>query len=115
MAGTTTTARTKQMYEAKGWVIDHAEHFNWHTQRKKDLFGFIDQVASNGEEIHFIQATSTGNMSARRKKILGNECAKVLSQLPCGKIILIGWKKYDKAVDRKKWRPTIEEITPDMF
>jgi hypothetical protein len=87
------------------------EHFNMHTKTRKDLYGFIDILAmSPGEGFLGIQSTSTGNMGSRVAKILAEPMARTFLESG-GKIIVQGFKKYKKPVERKYWRSTERPIT----
>lgn len=91
------------------------EHWNPHARIRQDLFGFIDIIAIDGDDTLAIQATSTGNINSRVEKILANDIARDWLDGPHRRIIVIGWKKYKKAIDRKHWRPTFREITRRDF
>jgi hypothetical protein len=117
------TVRTNKYYRDLGYTVDIAEHHNTFAGKKKDLFGFIDIVAIGHGETIGIQATSTGNVNARYRKItegfLGKDKEpdltipeRALVWLESGNsIVVIGWKKYKKRVDNKLWRPTIRQVT----
>jgi len=105
------TRRTLELFREDGWHIDVSEYFNYFSKQRKDLFGFMDLVAF-GKTIGIlgIQCTTTGNLGAREAKIL-DMGEKISSFLECSnRVILVGWKKYAKPIDRKWWRPTIREI-----
>ena len=104
------TQRTLELFRDAGWQIDISEHFNYFSKQRKDLFGFMDLVAFHRERqgVVGIQATTTGNMTAREKKICGDIGDRAYDFVDSqNRIIVIGWKKYAKAIDRKWWRPTI--------
>lgn len=103
--------KTKDVYEADGYQVKKTEHWNAFARKKKDLLGFIDALAWKTVEWVAIQETSVDNMSTRRKKILASPYAWDWLQNPHHRIHVVGWKKYDKPVDRKYWRPTVKEIT----
>lgn len=105
------TSLTLKLYRSLDYHADVVEHWNPHTKTRKDMFGFVDIVAVNNEgKTLFIQATSTGNMGARVKKIQANETYQLIRNNPHIQVLVIGWKKYAKPVDRKYWRPTIKEL-----
>ena len=119
------TARTLKYYRDQGVEIGVVERwvpfFAVDGDKKKggvrvDLFGFIDLIAITPEGIVGIQATSTGNASHRIMKIR-TECKGVAAEWAQagGQIIVIGWKKYVKKVDRKSWRPTIVDLTAEFL
>ena len=107
------TSRTLEHYRRCGYHIDIAERWIQATRQRRDLFNFVDLVAFNDDETLAIQATSTGNMNARVNKILELRAAWDWIQAEGRKIVVIGWKKYAKPVDRKWWRPTIRYLTKE--
>jgi hypothetical protein len=107
------TQRTLDHYRGLNYDIQVTERWCPHSRKRKDLFNFIDLLAIDDDETLAIQATSTGNMSARVKKILGLPAAWRWLQVPDRKIVVIGWKKYAKPVNRKFWRPTIRHLTTE--
>jgi hypothetical protein len=107
------TSRTLEYYRSLGMTIEVTEKWNQFSRQRNDMFGFADLCAFDHQNVYLIQATSTGNMRAREAKILGVEAARLWVQSPNRKIVVIGWKKYAKPVDRKLWRPTIREMTVD--
>lgn len=119
MAKTASTQMTMRHYEAEGYSVVKTEY--WFKQpgmpfgRRKDLLGFIDILAFSGVEWIGVQDTSKTNMRAREKKILASPYAWDWLQNPHHRIHIVGWKKYDKPVDRKYWRPTVKEITLEDF
>ena len=97
-----------------GYVAQVVEMWIPHSRTRRDLFGFIDIVAIAEGETIGVQATSTGNMNARVKKILDLPESKLW--LDAGnRIMVIGWKRYAKAVDRKFYRPTLRWLTRDDY
>jgi len=93
--------------------------------RRQDMFGFIDLIVLSPTtdaglfapsvmkyEIIGIQACAYASISARRHKIVEECQEKAEAWLNSGaRIEIWGWKKYDKAIERKFWRPRIVEIT----
>lgn len=121
------TTRTNEYFRNLGYTVDIAEHHNTFAGKKKDLFGFIDIVAIGHGETIGIQATSTGNVNARVKKILYGDLGKDKEPDPTiperaqewlrsgNTICVMGWKRYKKRVDNKLWRPTIRWLTLEDF
>lgn len=109
------TSRTLDYYRSLGMPIGVVERYDQYSRKRYDLYGFADMVAFDDRAVYLIQATSTGNMSSRIKKILANEEAKQWVQQKNRKIIVIGWRKYAQPKDGKWWRETIREITKDDF
>jgi len=88
------TKKTRELAAKRGWLIDTAEHFNTFTQRKTDMFGFIDLVALDGNNVIAIQATSGSNCAARVKKILEDREDEATRWLQSGgRILVIAWRK----------------------
>lgn len=112
---TASTAMTMTLYREQGFTVWKTEYYfkqpGMPFGRRKDLLGFIDVLAFNKDEIIGVQDTSLTNMGARKKKILASPYAWDWLQNPHRTIEVVGWKKYDKPVDRKYWRPTVKEIT----
>ena len=107
----TPTSRTLKYYRDAGYMVGVVERFNSHTKTRHDLFGFIDLVAVRNGRTVGIQATSTGTVSSRIAKIRDERHDEALQWLMAGnEIVVIGWKKYKKAIDRKYWRETITQI-----
>lgn len=113
--GMSPTQRTLKHYRGHGYIVGITEHWNPHAFIRQDLFGFIDVLAITATITVAIQATSTGNMGARVNKILALPAAKLWAQGKKRYIIVIGWKKYKEAVERKFWRPTVTIITREDF
>ena len=75
--------------------VQVVEVWNSFTRTRKDLFGFIDILALEGETTIAIQSTSWTNVSARAKKIAESEHLAAVRS--AGWTILIhGWKKNAK-------------------
>lgn len=113
------TQRTLKLYRDKGLMIGVTEHWNPYAGKngiRQDLFGFIDLILVGPNGTAAIQATSTGNIGARVTKILALPSAKYwLSGKAKRSIIVIGWKKYKKPVNRKWWRYTIVVLRLEDF
>lgn len=108
------TSRTLELLRDEGYLCEVVEKWNQWSKNRQDLFNFIDILAvGNGKTIG-VQATSTGNMNARVKKILALPESR--EWLKAGNLIMvIGWKKYKKAVNRKFYRETIRWITEEDY
>lgn len=109
------TQRTLKECRARGWTAQVVERWCQHSMRRIDLYGFIDVLAMDGKQFIGIQATSTGNQSTRITKI-ETECQEQAKMFvrSGGRVIVWGWKKYKKSVDRKWWRLTETDLT-DSF
>lgn len=105
----TPSARTLKLLRSEGKVADVSERWNSFTNQRKDLFGFIDIVCLDptNKQTWGVQCTSTGNISARIKKIC-TECKdNALAWLNAGNYIeVIGWSKKGARNKRKTWQPT---------
>lgn len=111
------TQRTLEALRADGILCDVSERWlsiPHHPAKgvRKDLFGFIDLVALINGRIVGIQCCVGSGHAARRTKII-TECAdKACEWLRCGgRIEIWSWTKYDKPVNRKRWRPRVEPLS----
>jgi hypothetical protein len=108
----TPTSRTIKLLKSEGKTIAIAEYWNSFTRQRKDLFGFIDIVALGDNKTWGIQCTSTGNISARIKKITTVCRESALAWLKAGNAIeVIGWSKKGSKGKRKLWQSTRRDIT----
>lgn len=96
---------TLKYYRDKGYEVHNAEQYNAFSQRKNDLFGFVDYVAVGHGELLMIQATSVSNMAARRKKIRLSPVFPMLLDVPGVRVLLIGWRKVNN-----RWVAKEEEM-----
>ena len=107
MASTSPTALTLRELRSLGWHHQIVEYWHAHAQKRIDLFGFIDVLALTPEGILGIQATTRGNVSARRRKIREDKQDVSTAWLHSGGLIEIwGWDKPGK-----QWRLLREQIT----
>ena len=104
------TSRSLELLKKDGFSAQVVERWNMYAKVRVDLFGFIDIVGIKEGNICGIQTTSSSNMSARVKKILGIPEAKLWLEAG-GKIHVHGWSKKGKAEKRKLWQVIIKEIT----
>lgn len=121
----TATLRTLEWLRESGfdadvvekWVNTHKAHNN-----RKDLFGFIDIVAMGSGFLgghHFqgilgVQSTTASHGTDRCEKILASDKAPKWLENG-GKIVVIGWRKYKKAIDGRYWRPTMWLIPSGLY
>lgn len=107
----TPTERTLRECRKRGWVCDVTERWLPKTRVRKDLFGFGDVLAmteQNGSLI--IQTTTTGNMTARVRKIKRLDTAR--AWLSRGNDIEVwGWALRGPAGKRKLWQLKTSPIT----
>ncbi len=114
------TERTLKYLRHRSWDAAVVERYLTIPGRshgvRQDAFGFIDILAFRDMDVAAVQATSTGNMGARIKKILASPIAeRWIRAWPDRVIFVIGWKRYAKPVDRKWWRPTVHQLMPGDF
>jgi hypothetical protein len=75
--------------------VQVVEVWNSFTRTRKDLFGFIDILALEGETTIAVQSTSWANVSARAKKIADSPLVGFVRD--AGWVIHIhGWRKSAK-------------------
>jgi hypothetical protein len=95
------------------WLREHgyeaaiAEKWLPHTNIKVDLFGFIDVLAVNEDQLLAIQVTDDSHHAEHVKKILGNTVAPLLAhhmeiELWSWGMKLTGRKRLDGKLDRRK-------------
>lgn len=101
-----TSQLTLALYRKRGYICDMAEHYNFYSGKRNDLFTFVDLVAVNDKEILFVQTTTRSNLSSRRNKIKGIAAARMIAGLPCAKVMILGWYK-----DGSRWACIEEEFT----
>lgn len=78
-------------------LVQVVERWNPFARRRVDLFGIIDVVAV-GDDIMAVQTTSSGNVSARVKKILESDALPILLRNKI-RVVVHGWRKNAKG----KW------------
>lgn len=75
--------------------VQVVEVWNSFTRTRKDLFGFIDILALEGETTIAIQSTSWSNVSARAKKIAESPLVGFVRDAGW-RIVIHGWRKNAK-------------------
>lgn len=108
------TQRTLAYLRDLGYEATVCEYYNSFTRKRNDLYGFGDIIAFRDDETLLVQATSTGNMRARVKKIHDIPAAWLWMGSPHRSLWVMGWKKYAQAVDRKFWRETIIDVKEEF-
>ncbi len=104
------TQRSLKWLRDQGFTVAIVERWNPYAKIRQDLFGCLDLLAiSPTHGIIGIQATSTGNLSARDKKILAEPKAGIWLASG-GKITCHGWSKKGARGKRKLWQLTTREI-----
>jgi len=76
-------------------AVQVVEVWNSFTRTRKDLFGFIDILALEGETTIAIQSTSWTNVSSRAKKIAESPLVGAVRDAGW-KILIHGWRKNTK-------------------
>ena len=104
--------RSLALLREQGYFVQIVERFNPYAKVRVDLFGFLDIVCIKDgvTGVLGIQTTSTGNLSARVKKILAIPEAKIWLSSG-GRILVHGWSKKGKVGKRKLWQLTEKELT----
>ena len=110
------TTRSKKALADDGWHPEKTEHWNHYTQRRHDLFGFVDFIGFDTDltgaatpcgsahptgcpmELHcvLIQVTDSTSHSKHRKKILASQRAREIEErgFPESlRVELISWRK----------------------
>lgn len=110
----TPTARTLLVLRKQGFDAGTVERHNTFSNKKTDLFGFIDLIYLDCGIVG-VQCTSGSNHAARRTKIL-TECRdKAMQWLRCHGVIQVrSWSKRTvltkKGKKVKRWTERIEEM-----
>ncbi len=96
--------KSVRLLKARGYeIVERVEHWNSWAQCRQDLFGFADLLCVDaspwnlGEQrgrFLLIQTTSRDNFSARKKKILSSQRARIWLKAG-GRIEIHGWRKGD--------------------
>jgi hypothetical protein len=124
MAKISATKLTNDYCEERGWPVDVCERTIPGARIKKDLFGFIDQIAIvpmdyPDEEggILAIQATTGSNNAARIKKIVFEHDIEAHAWTASGGIIEVwAWSRIARAKrGEPKWRLKRTRITHDLM
>ena len=112
----TPTARTMAYLRGLGYEVAVVEKWNAYTRTRHDLYGFADLLAMRGIELLAVQATSTGNVSARVKNILAEP--RALKWVEPGSqrfLTVIGWAKRGPRGKRKVWSMKQVVVDAGMF
>ncbi len=100
---------TQDLFQSTGWICDVTENYNPFAGKTKDLFGFIDLLATcpNSQRCVAIQTTTFGERLKRLNKIAGLVEA-YLWLLAGNEIWIVHWK--EQKIGNEK--PT---LTPDIM
>lgn len=96
---------TRKRLEEQGYLVENVEKFNFITKRKNDLWGFIDFLAINRDDVLAVQVTSKSNMSSRRKKITEHPNVGMVRMAGI-RIELWGFYK-----EKNRWQVKIENLS----
>ena len=111
MAKSFTPNSVKYLKEG-GWpIVDRVECVTG--RFSKDLLGFIDVWAFHPERGHlFVQVTSRGHISTRKKKIFEEhlEDAQLLMAVRYNCLVIQGWDKH-----KNRWRVKEVDITNEIL
>ena len=112
----TPQARSTHHLTRAGYMVGTLEHYNPFCRRAVDLWNFADLIAAKpGMPVMLVQTTTASNLSARRKKVLLNLCARKWVVECKQEICLHSWALRGKRGERKLWTCEAEWITGDMF
>lgn len=78
--------------ESKGYVVQKVEFHNFHSGKKRDLFGVFDYLAAKPNQVLACQTTSYGADRTRAFKILASPKAFIWLYAG-GEIVVHGWKR----------------------
>lgn len=103
----TTTLRSRKHMEALGFHVELVEHYNSFTQRRHDLFGFLDLLCVHKEtgELVGVQSTSASNISSRINKITESPLLPIVRRAGIG-VLVHGWRKV-----KNRWEVRQEDIS----
>jgi hypothetical protein len=95
-------SRSLKHLRERGYKVEIVEYWNHFAKRRKDLFNFADILGVKEGSTIAAQTTTTGNLSARVKKIQENEFYPICKE--AGWIIEAhGWALRGKQGERKQW------------
>jgi len=105
------TSRSIDYMASRGYLAENVEHFHV-TGRKSDLFGFADLLCLSlkGNPHVLVQVTTTGNWTARKKKIVNNINAALLVTQSNFEVWVMHWKQEPKG-----WKVYTYNITTSDF
>lgn len=105
------TQRSKAHAESLGYQVAIVEKWNQWAKVRQDLFGFVDLLClKEGNVLLAIQATSTGNMPSRIKKIKSLPAS--WKWITTGNRLEVwGWAKRGKKGQRKKYELKRQIVT----
>ena len=97
------TQRTLAHARKLGYLCAITERWNVYAKIRQDLYGFIDVLAFDKDNIIAIQTTSGSNHAARVEKILASPIAMAWLVQVNRKIEVWSWAKQGPRGKRKTW------------
>ena len=98
------TKRTLDRLRKEGWpLVEVTERWNSFARVRKDLFGFIDVLAVNGDRIQAVQSTSGANVSARWEKMRYLPAVGHWLSNGSRELVIHGWAKRGERGKAKRW------------
>lgn len=87
-----------------GWIPGVVERWLPYTQRRQDLFGFVDLVVIADGRVKFLQVSTGSNMGARIEKIITEhrETAMRLAQCDGADLEVWAWRQL-RGKGRQRW------------
>ncbi|MEM8668762.1 MAG: hypothetical protein AAGG48_14675 [Planctomycetota bacterium] len=111
MARSKPRSQSMQYMRKHGYVTGETETFNAYTEKRHDLFGFIDFIAMGNGEIVGVQCCAKSSLASHRRKI-GQECFQAAKTWLSsgGRIEIHAWDRRDNANAAKtpKTAPTYQ-------
>ena len=117
------TQRTLRELRKQGRIVDVCERWIVNPKHpgggfRKDLFGFIDLIVLDPDEIVAVQSCGQA-FKAHLDKIMDSDCTEfVIEWLKCGGgLELWGWRKVKLRRGSKamRWKPRVKQITLEDF
>lgn len=99
-------ARSMAHLREQGWgLVWFAEHYNCFTQRRQDLFGFLDIICLKRDEVLGVQATTSDHVAERIRKINDHDNVGFVREAGI-RIEVHGWRKV-----KNRWQVRIVDIS----
>lgn len=109
------TQRSLALLRSEGWTAAVVERWNAYAKIRQDLYGFIDILAFNGEQVLAVQTTSGAHSAERLWKIAMSAAARLWLVSPHRTIEVHGWAKRGERGKRKLWTCNRRTITLKDF
>jgi len=71
--------RTLDWLRKHGYEAAKTEHWNHFAKRRQDLYGFVDVLAVNADQLLAIQCSDDAHHAGHKAKILKNKAARLLA------------------------------------